>query len=94
MTAQDTSALPAVANATPGTTLTRPSKHYGEGPQRIAARPVPCAGRPATTPRLVTVPGHPPAEDELEESPDVLYHRSLWTEAEGNGFGAPDRHAT
>ena len=91
MTTQDSSALPAVANATPGTTLTRPSKHYGEGPQRIVDRPVPCAGRPATTPRLATVPGKPPAEDELEESPDVLYHRSLWTEAEGNGFGAPDR---
>jgi hypothetical protein len=40
------------------------------------------------------LPGHPPAgEPELEEKSDVPYDRSMWTDAEDEGFGAPDRHA-
>lgn len=40
------------------------------------------------------LPGHPPADvTELEEIPDVPYDRSMWTDAEDEGFGAPDRHA-
>ena len=34
-----------------------------------------------------------PGPEELEESPDVEYDASMWTDAEHEGFGAPDRHA-
>ncbi|MGH3354378.1 MAG: hypothetical protein ACRDOJ_00685 [Nocardioidaceae bacterium] len=41
------------------------------------------------------VPGHRPAPplDELEEIPDNEYDASMWSDAEQEGFGAPDRHA-
>ncbi len=29
----------------------------------------------------------------LEEIPDTPYDRSMWADAEDEGFGAPDRHA-
>jgi hypothetical protein len=40
-------------------------------------------------------PGHRPgpAPDELEEIPDEPYDESMWSDAEHEGFGAPDRHA-
>lgn len=31
--------------------------------------------------------------DELEEIPDREYDASMWSDAEQEGFGAPDRHA-
>ncbi|MEI8410224.1 MULTISPECIES: hypothetical protein [unclassified Kribbella] len=34
-----------------------------------------------------------PVPEELEEIPDVEYDASMWTDAEHEGFGAPDRHA-
>jgi hypothetical protein len=34
----------------------------------------------------------PPLE-ELEEIPDREYDASMWSDAEQEGFGAPDRHA-
>jgi hypothetical protein len=34
-----------------------------------------------------------PVPEELEEIPDVEYDASMWTEAEHEGFGAPDRRA-
>lgn len=37
--------------------------------------------------------GPGPVPDELEEIPDVEYDASMWTGAEHEGFGAPDRHA-
>ncbi len=40
-------------------------------------------------------PGHvpgPPVED-LEVIPDHEYDASMWSDAEHEGFGAPDRHA-
>lgn len=40
------------------------------------------------------LPGHPPTDrSQLEEIPDVPYDRSMWADAEDEGFGAPDRHA-
>jgi hypothetical protein len=37
---------------------------------------------------------HPtPRLDELEEIPDREYDASMWSGAEQEGFGAPDRHA-
>jgi hypothetical protein len=36
-------------------------------------------------------PGPPP--EELEEIPDEEYDASMWSDAEHEGFGAPDRHA-
>lgn len=39
-------------------------------------------------------PGHrPPPPEELVPVPDTPYDRSMWTDAEDEGFGAPDRHA-
>lgn len=40
-------------------------------------------------------PGHRPGPlpEELEEIPDVEYDLSMWSDAEQEGFGAPDRHA-
>lgn len=40
-------------------------------------------------------PGHRPAPDpeDLEEIPDNEYDASMWSDAEHEGFGAPDRHA-
>jgi hypothetical protein len=40
-------------------------------------------------------PGHRPAPslEELEEIPDREYDASMWSDAEQEGFGAPDRHA-
>ena len=40
-------------------------------------------------------PGHRPgpAPDELEEIPDTPYDEAMWSDAEHEGFGAPDRHA-
>ncbi|MDQ4007095.1 MAG: hypothetical protein M3211_03230 [Actinomycetota bacterium] len=40
-------------------------------------------------------PGHRPGPslDELEEIPDNEYDASMWSDAEQEGFGAPDRHA-
>lgn len=40
-------------------------------------------------------PGHRPGPplDELEEIPDSEYDASMWSDAEQEGFGAPDRHA-
>jgi len=40
-------------------------------------------------------PRHRPGSvpEELEEIPDVEYDASMWTDAEHEGFGAPDRHA-
>jgi hypothetical protein len=40
-------------------------------------------------------PGHrpEPALDELEVIPDSEYDASMWSDAEQEGFGAPDRHA-
>ncbi|MPZ94055.1 MAG: hypothetical protein GEU96_03880 [Propionibacteriales bacterium] len=40
-------------------------------------------------------PGHRPgpAPEELEEIPDDDYDASMWSDAEQEGFGAPDRHA-
>jgi hypothetical protein len=35
----------------------------------------------------------PAGGPELEEKPEVPYERSMWTDAEDEGFGAPDRHA-
>lgn len=37
--------------------------------------------------------GPGPVPEELEEIPDVEYDASMWSEAEHEGFGAPDRHA-
>jgi hypothetical protein len=34
-----------------------------------------------------------PVPEELEEIPDVEYDASMWTDAEHEGFGAPDRRA-
>lgn len=34
-----------------------------------------------------------PVPDDLEEIPDVEYDASMWTDAEHEGFGAPDRRA-
>jgi len=34
-----------------------------------------------------------PAPAQLEEIPDTTYDRSMWDDAEDEGFGAPDRHA-
>ena len=34
-----------------------------------------------------------PGPEELEEISDVEYDASMWTDAEHEGFGAPDRHA-
>jgi hypothetical protein len=34
-----------------------------------------------------------PVPEELEEIPDVEYDASMWTNAEQEGFGAPDRRA-
>lgn len=34
-----------------------------------------------------------PAPEELEEIPDDEYDASMWSDAEHEGFGAPDRHA-
>jgi hypothetical protein len=34
-----------------------------------------------------------PVPEELEEIPDVEYDASMWTNAEREGFGAPDRRA-
>ena len=40
------------------------------------------------------LPGHrPPGDSMLEEIPDTPYDRSMWDDAEDEGFGAPDRHA-
>jgi hypothetical protein len=37
---------------------------------------------------------HPgPSVDELEEIPDREYDASMWSDADQEGFGAPDRHA-
>lgn len=36
-------------------------------------------------------PGRVPGE--LEETPDVEYDASMWTDTEHEGFGAPDRRA-
>ena len=40
-------------------------------------------------------PGHrpAPAPEDLEEIPDEPYDESMWSDAEHEGFGAPDRHA-
>lgn len=38
-------------------------------------------------------PSHVEAETELQEIPDTPYDRSMWKDAEDEGFGAPDRHA-
>ena len=40
-------------------------------------------------------PGHSPAPrlEDLEEIPDREYDASMWSGAEQEGFGAPDRHA-
>jgi hypothetical protein len=40
-------------------------------------------------------PGHRPgpAPDELEEISDEPYDESMWSDAEHEGFGAPDRRA-
>ncbi len=41
-------------------------------------------------------PGHhhpTPRLEELEEIPDREYDASMWSGAEQEGFGAPDRHA-
>ncbi len=40
-------------------------------------------------------PGHPPspAPEELMEIPDTPYDESMWSDAEHEGFGAPDRRA-
>lgn len=35
----------------------------------------------------------PTAAPVLEEIPDTPYDRSMWADAEDEGFGAPDRHA-
>ncbi|MDQ4084691.1 MAG: hypothetical protein M3165_02645 [Actinomycetota bacterium] len=34
-----------------------------------------------------------PSLEELEEIPDREYDASMWSDAEQEGFGAPDRHA-
>jgi hypothetical protein len=34
-----------------------------------------------------------PVPEELEEIPDVEYDASMWTDAEQEGFGAPERRA-
>lgn len=40
------------------------------------------------------MPGHvPPPAEPLETIPDAPYDRSMWTDAEDEGLGAPDRHA-
>lgn len=40
------------------------------------------------------LPGHvPPPAAPLETIPDDPYDRSMWTDAEDEGLGAPDRHA-
>jgi len=40
-------------------------------------------------------PGHRalPHPDDLEVIPDEPYDQSMWSDAEHEGFGAPDRHA-
>ncbi len=38
-------------------------------------------------------PGHRPAAPTLEEIPDTPYDRSMWADADDEGFGAPDRRA-
>ena len=40
-------------------------------------------------------PGRRPSAplEELEEIPDSEYDASMWSDAEQEGFGAPDRHA-
>jgi len=40
-------------------------------------------------------PGHHPTPrlEDLEEIPDREYDASMWSGAEQEGFGAPDRHA-
>jgi hypothetical protein len=40
-------------------------------------------------------PGHRPGPslEDLEEIPDREYDASMWSDAEQEGFGAPDRHA-
>jgi hypothetical protein len=40
-------------------------------------------------------PGHRPgpAPEDLEEIPDEPYDESMWSDAEHEGFGAPDRSA-
>jgi hypothetical protein len=40
-------------------------------------------------------PGHRPAPrlEDLEEIPDREYDASMWSDADQEGFGAPDRHA-
>jgi hypothetical protein len=40
------------------------------------------------------LPGHrAPGGAPLVEVPDTPYDRSMWTDADDEGFGAPDRHA-
>jgi hypothetical protein len=34
-----------------------------------------------------------PAPEDLEEIPDREYDASMWSDAEHEGFGSPDRHA-
>ena len=34
-----------------------------------------------------------PCAQDLEEIPDEPYDESMWSDAEHEGFGAPDRHA-
>jgi len=40
-------------------------------------------------------PGHRPgpSPDDLEEIPDTPYDEAMWSDAEHEGFGAPDRRA-
>jgi hypothetical protein len=40
-------------------------------------------------------PGHRPGPnfEDLEEIPDREYDASMWSDADQEGFGAPDRHA-
>ena len=40
-------------------------------------------------------PGHHPTPrlEDLEEIPDREYDASMWSDADQEGFGAPDRHA-
>jgi hypothetical protein len=94
MGAQDSKAAFAAAIAALESALSRLRDDYGEslGVRRLAADvrrlsdDLADLGDP--------LPGHPPADNhDLEEIPDVPYDRSMWQDAEDEGFGAPDRHA-
>lgn len=94
MGAQDSRAAVAAAIAVLESAISRLRDDYGEslGVRRLASDvrrlsdDLAELGDP--------LPGHPPVADhELEEIPDVPYDRAMWTDAEDEGFGAPDRHA-